>query len=348
MPHTFTCQTCDKTFSLYISQKRAKERRFCSQKCASIGLRKPWKICPICGKEFRPYDDATTYCSKKCYFSTFPQREPSTCKHCGKQFLDPKHPHKQYCGIGCFRQAKARKIKERRETRYVTINCKQCGKNIKVTNSEAKFKKYCSKECRLKSGWKERDPTKRAIFTCEWCKKDFESWVYRPNRFCSNQCRSEYGARQPKPNARKPEIHITRTCEYCGKTYQTTTHQVRLRNSRFCSYGCRYASLSIERRGENNPHWNGGSVDPDAYGSNWYRQKRKAKKRDNHTCQVCGYRTGGKRFLDVHHIIPIKKFNGDWQKANMLENLISLCRRCHIKVEMGKIPCQLRLPIDTS
>lgn len=97
--------------------------------------------------------------------------------------------------------------------------------------------------------------------------------------------------------------------------------------------------MSVERRGEDNPNWTGGTADPDAYGPNWGRQKRKAKKRDEHSCQVCSYKSGGSKYLDVHHIIPIKHFDGDWQTANELTNLISLCRPCHTRVEKGRIPC---------
>jgi hypothetical protein len=102
---------------------------------------------------------------------------------------------------------------------------------------------------------------------------------------------------------------------------------------------CRNKVLSIERRGELNPNWTGGTVDPDEYGPNWGRQKRRTKQRDGYKCQVCSYEVGGKHFLDVHHIKPIKTFNGNWQRANKLTNLICLCRRCHVKVERGKITC---------
>lgn len=53
--------------------------------------------------------------------------------------------------------------------------------------------------------------------------------------------------------------------------------------------------------------------------------KTKIRKRDNHTCQICGIPQNlCDRKLDVHHI--------DYDKQNCDEdNLISLCRNCHIK-----------------
>ncbi|WP_224450177.1 HNH endonuclease [Haloprofundus salilacus] len=44
---------------------------------------------------------------------------------------------------------------------------------------------------------------------------------------------------------------------------------------------------------------------------------------------------------DVHHIVPVRWFtnSGEHQKedAHFLENVISLCIRCHRKADFGKI-----------
>lgn len=37
--------------------------------------------------------------------------------------------------------------------------------------------------------------------------------------------------------------------------------------------------------------------------------------------------------LDVHHIIPVRDFNGDMESAHDFDNLITLCRSCHKYVE---------------
>lgn len=250
------------------------------------------------------------------------------CQQCGKEFGSRNAYRAKYCSRECF--GLSLRNPDRRK------KCKVCGKEF---YQESITSKYCSKECRLKAGWNKKDPSKWSKFICDWCGKEFEEYAYRQPRFCSRQCVAEFAAKQPKPNSQKPEIHIQLTCEICGKLYQTTTHQVRERGSRFCSRKCMGIAKSNTMRGEGNPNWNGGTLDPDAYGPNWGRQSRKAKKRDKHTCQVCGYKSGGDRILDVHHIKPIKEFNGNWKLANQLYNLISLCRPCHRKVEVGKIPC---------
>lgn len=57
-------------------------------------------------------------------------------------------------------------------------------------------------------------------------------------------------------------------------------------------------------------------------------QKRKARTRDKRLCQTCGALG-----TDVHHIVPFRWFDGDWQKANALANLVTLCKPCHRKAD---------------
>ncbi len=67
------------------------------------------------------------------------------------------------------------------------------------------------------------------------------------------------------------------------------------------------------------------------YGPNWDEQRRKAKERDRHICQVCG----AKEILVTHHVhhkTPFRQFHS-YLEANVLDNLITLCPSCHKKVE---------------
>ena len=80
------------------------------------------------------------------------------------------------------------------------------------------------------------------------------------------------------------------------------------------------------------------------YGPNWKRQRRKALKRDNFTCQICGCTDFSPRTEpDVHHIYRRRAFgyipgeNENFRWANHLHNLISLCASCHRRVEMKVI-----------
>lgn len=91
------------------------------------------------------------------------------------------------------------------------------------------------------------------------------------------------------------------------------------------------------RTGEDNWAWKGGEIG--YYGPNWYSQRRHARERDNHTCQLCSInKVELGRNMDVHHKIDFKKFdyvpgeNDYYLNANQLNNLISLCYRCHLKI----------------
>jgi hypothetical protein len=75
---------------------------------------------------------------------------------------------------------------------------------------------------------------------------------------------------------------------------------------------------------ENNPAWCGGLSDQ-KYPSRWNRILRETiRRRDNYICAIC-FCFG----IDVHHI--------DYDKFNCNENnLITLCRNCHIKTNFKR------------
>lgn len=107
-----------------------------------------------------------------------------------------------------------------------------------------------------------------------------------------------------------------------------------------CSPSAVQAALdrnSIGRRawppvGDDHPNWAGGHV---PYGPGWTAAKRrKVRDRDNRECQDCGMandvhekRHGQK--LHVHHIRPARSVE-DPEERNGADNLITLCRDCHL------------------
>jgi 5-methylcytosine-specific restriction enzyme A len=61
------------------------------------------------------------------------------------------------------------------------------------------------------------------------------------------------------------------------------------------------------------------------YGNRTYRSNRKrALRRDGHRCRRCGATEG----VQTHHIVPIPDGG-----SHHFSNLVSLCPRCHAKVE---------------
>lgn len=91
-------------------------------------------------------------------------------------------------------------------------------------------------------------------------------------------------------------------------------------------------NLGLAHLGEKHWNWKGGVSGRD-YEHNFPESLReKVRQRDKYTCQDCGKKqtelNGGLKRLDVHHI--------DFDKKNsMIENLVSLCRECHIHVHLS-------------
>jgi hypothetical protein len=88
--------------------------------------------------------------------------------------------------------------------------------------------------------------------------------------------------------------------------------------------------MSDAKSGENHPNYKGGislKEFKDTHGlepEEWKKLAQEIRKRDNFTCQFCGK----KGATSVHHIIP-RRIKID----NSPENLITLCRSCHSKIE---------------
>jgi len=96
---------------------------------------------------------------------------------------------------------------------------------------------------------------------------------------------------------------------------------------------------------EDNYNW-GGGVDVE-YGEDWKETRNNILQRDDYECQICGTTRDEHlekygRSLDVHHIVPKRKFEND-DEANDPENLVTLCRKCHRKWEGVPV-----LPVEPS
>lgn len=251
------------------------------------------------------------------------------CPVCGKPFSDLKHKGRVYCSSACANIAKRR---------VETRTCPVCGKGFSVKPSSKQV--CCSHSCDMKRS-ERKDPSKKVVKLCEYCAKAFETWAYRNARYCSSRCASSANCINALGVEPRPESYIHRSCVVCGAIY--TIHQGVIttsgRNSVCCSRGCWREWMSKEKRGANNPNYRGGAVQ--YRGANWGMQRRAALRRDGHKCQICGMklREGRRWNYGVHHIKPYREFNGDFEAANQLTNLISLCRSCHGKVESGKLAC---------
>jgi len=81
----------------------------------------------------------------------------------------------------------------------------------------------------------------------------------------------------------------------------------------------------------------------DDRGPHWDEQRNQARARDGYLCRHCGTPERPNRAHDVHHIQPFRTFgyvrgeNQHHLEANRLENLVTLCRSCHLRVEVDRM-----------
>jgi hypothetical protein len=59
--------------------------------------------------------------------------------------------------------------------------------------------------------------------------------------------------------------------------------------------------------------------------------------RDNHTCQLCGYKwKEGERRLDIHHLDCKKEKTRQYDRPIEFRNMITLCHKCHLNIPAHK------------
>lgn len=265
--------------------------------------------CQQCGQGYIPTRTHQKYCSHKCYCLSRQIRIEKPCGYCGKiMLIIPKvAKRKKYCSRECSNKARAKTPNPKQ------IRCPACG-NFFIPNRN-KPEKHCSQDCYVQLKLIERT---RA---CLHCNKAFETYN-RQKRFCCKQCGKEY---------RKARSHVEKNCEVCNRPFLVPRSD---KKAKYCSKKC--MNIGNAKFGSSNPNWRGGG----GYerGPNWQEQANKARKRDNYKCLGCN-KVQSSRKLHAHHVVPYRNFNGDYLKANQLNNLVSLCQRCHNKVEHGKMVC---------
>lgn len=245
--------------------------------------------------------------------------QDSTCQHCNKVFSFYPSQKRKYCSHHCSCQAKRL---------YEDRQCPICKKVFapRKTRGGGKLRQFCSVKCRAAATKKPKLER-----TCPHCQEKFYILKSKTGRgrgkYCSKKCAISA--------QKKPESYMRCKCQNCDREFSTLISQINHRGGgKFCSNKCRVEYCI----GKNHPRWKENKADPER-GNNWYIQRRKALRRDNHRCRICNRSRASGYPIDVHHIIPYCQFNHNYEKANSLNNLIALCRPHHRKVEAGKILC---------
>jgi hypothetical protein len=128
-------------------------------------------------------------------------------------------------------------------------------------------------------------------------------------------------------------------CNNCGKNFTRYPKNSGGKYPKFCSPECHLSSDGHSNRfsGEDNPNYVDGESRNRDYGNRWKEIRSKVKERDFNRCRICRVTESECREkyncdLHIHHKIPLVKFD-NIGKANTLYNLITVCPKCHGKLE---------------
>lgn len=238
--------------------------------------------------------------------------------------------------------------------------CTYCGAPVARRPSDAARVKhlFCNQTCvaawRRDGNHYRRGQASGATRICVTCGTTFylfPSQLLNPHRtgqYCSNSCQGPQigrlkrgstlsaearakisAARSGKPVPARQKPPRVRTCASCGKEFALPkSHNHTAQTRRFCDRACRFAHMRAHP--DLNGRWRGGR-EP-YYGPNWKQQASAARERDHHTCQDCGRRQK-RPLLHVHHLVPRRSFARNFEAANRLDNLLTLCAPCHARRE---------------
>ncbi len=214
-----------------------------------------------------------------------------------------KKNERKFCSKSC-------QILWKKENSTKPHKCRTCGKPISEKLGTSGW--VCSAKCARKT-WRKREKV------CVDCGNHFET-IYERVKYCSWQCYLD--SRQISP------LHI---CPQCGKEFRPPNAKASLPDS-CCSWEC----SRLYKRGERHPLYRGKRKAD--RGWTWKEMQKKARERDNGEC-ICffhdlSYKPYRIEKCSVDHIIPYRvvvvwKKNGENVDPNHIDNLASMCRRCH-------------------
>lgn len=195
----------------------------------------------------------------------------------------------------------------------ITKACEYCGKEFEIYKCYDKTIKCCSSKCKYDNIKKKS----RVLRVCLKCGKEYFGLKHTNKIFCSYDCRREY----------EKYIYISRECLFCHKTFELTLSDTKSKshNKKYCTRECMAQHRKIIYCGENSPTWRGGCKQ--FRGKYWHIIRRMVYERDGYMCREC-FDEVMDVIIHAHHIIPYNE-----TKSNGFENLITLCRTCHKKVE---------------
>lgn len=209
--------------------------------------------------------------------------------------------------------------------------CNFCGKEFYDDNAH---RERCD-ECYPMEG--EKNPAYKdgkEETECETCGSNFEYYPSDKEGIYCEKCVKENnwqkgrkitGKDNPRWNGGGSSLEEAE-CSNCSKGIKVEKYRLKVFSNVFCNRECMGKWKSKNITGENHHHWKGGGNQN--YGEGWTKARNEAFDRDRGECQVCGVEDSEYKTLEVHHKIPVDKFD-ESKDAHYMENLITLCKSCH-------------------
>jgi hypothetical protein len=150
---------------------------------------------------------------------------------------------------------------------------------------------------------------------CDNCGKPYEG---RGKFYCQQKCQPVWNKGKKLTQKHKDKIKKNNARYWLG-----THHNVGYKHTEEWKQ-----KMSINFSGEKSPSWQGGKSF-EIYPIDWTKTLRiSIRERDRYTCQICSDKQGDTVF-HIHHI--------DYDKRNCNpNNLITLCKSCHMKTNFGR------------
>lgn len=273
-------------------------------------------VCQYCKITFERNRKTPKYCSKKCAYDD----------RVGK----PRHPN-------------AGRKRTKKPEHFICKYCNQPFERfVNPSTKERSTFEFCSPICRNKARQLDKIP-------CPTCGKLFKPQVHMMGgirkKHCSKKCGDKDRIQRSWPLI-EIEEDIAENYPHLGPDYFMEKYD--LTREYVCGIANRqgiklnpdeyrkrvHGAARKYMSSPNNPNWQGG-VTCQEWGEDWQVQRKKALKRDKYKCQVCF-----KKGKVVHHIKPRRLFDdSNINDMNKLSNLITLCDKHHVPVEIGKIQC---------
>lgn len=262
------------------------------------------------------------------------------CNHCRKEYTK-NNPSQKFCSVECREANKPELYRKHRKLKEQKKECVFCkNKFVTVYNKQ----KYCSTTCRNNAYLKSKGTTFKTADkeiskrNCKNCDAIFQPMTTH-QVYCNSNCSKDFYSKLNKKDKKEKKI----TCLNCNRTFSSEFLR------KYCNDECSKAFYRKMRR-KNIPESSlktiienkvirilekakttkplecfGVVISEFNLDSFSEKIKTDVKNRDKHCCQICEAKN---ERLEVHHILK-RKLGG----SNELDNLITLCVKCHRAIE---------------